>query len=198
MDIKATFRRININETYQENFIKPHDCIFRNFGNLNLPEVKLISDKQLYYCVNYSIPSLEKDFISYAIDHEFSQAVQDRLKILTEKERALLARDMIYAKERRNQTPFFCFENSTTKYDQSLFFVINPTKYSGNKISHKDKVGDLFQEIYRLVERRISNTIKDAKEKWPELLNELPMHDSQKEKLREYWKSLKPDFRIDA
>ncbi|MBC7540205.1 MAG: type II toxin-antitoxin system HipA family toxin [Bacteriovorax sp.] len=91
------------------------------------------------------------------------------------------------------------FTRAYTTTDNSIAFNIGGEKETSKlEIAHFKRMAENIELDWKLIERRISNTIKDAKEKWPKLLIELPMHDSQKEKMREYWKSLKPDFRIDS
>ena len=46
------------------------------------------------------------------------------------------------------------------------------------------------------INQRIIETIQSAKDNWRSLLDDLPMHDDHKEKLKQYWKTLAPDFRI--
>lgn len=90
------------------------------------------------------------------------------------------------------------FTRAYTTTDNSIAFNIGGEKETSKlELSHFQRMAESIELDWKLVERRISKAIKDAREKWPHLLNELPMHDSQKVKLREYWKSLKLDFRID-
>lgn len=91
------------------------------------------------------------------------------------------------------------FTRAYTTTDNSIAFNIGGEKETSKiETAHFKRMAENIELDWKLVERRIYNTIKDAKEKWPMLLNELPMHDAHKEKLREYWKSLKPDFRIES
>ncbi len=91
------------------------------------------------------------------------------------------------------------FTRAYTTTDNSIAFNISGEKETSKlEIAHFKKMANSIELDWKLVERRIHTTIKEAREKWPELLNELPMHDFQKAKLREYWRSLRPDFRIDS
>jgi len=49
---------------------------------------------------------------------------------------------------------------------------------------------------WRVIKKRVIETIQNAKENWRGILDDLPMHDSHKQKMKEYWKMLTPDFRI--
>ena len=46
------------------------------------------------------------------------------------------------------------------------------------------------------VEEQLLGTLQMAREKWPQALIELPMHETHKAKLRQHWATLHPDFSI--
>ena len=51
---------------------------------------------------------------------------------------------------------------------------------------------------WRAIKPHLTNTMEKAREVWPALLNNLPMNDNHKEKLKNHWKNLQYDFRIDS
>lgn len=49
---------------------------------------------------------------------------------------------------------------------------------------------------WRAIKPHLTDTMEKARDVWPARLNELPMDDDHKERLRTHWKNLQPDFRI--
>ena len=49
---------------------------------------------------------------------------------------------------------------------------------------------------WNIIKKRVIETIQRARDKWPKILEDLPMHNSHKQKLKQYWKTLTPDFKI--
>jgi serine/threonine-protein kinase HipA len=49
---------------------------------------------------------------------------------------------------------------------------------------------------WRAIKPHLANTMEKAREVWPAMLNDMPMNDNHKEKLKTHWKNLQPDFRI--
>ena len=47
-----------------------------------------------------------------------------------------------------------------------------------------------------IIRARLHETIEKARDTWPSLLNDLAMPESHKKKLKKYWKSSTPDFKI--
>lgn len=89
------------------------------------------------------------------------------------------------------------FTRAYTKNDNSIAFNIAGEKETSRlELKHFQRMAEKIDLDWRLVEQRVLSTIKTARERWPLLLNELPMHEEHKERLRVYWKSLTADFRI--
>jgi serine/threonine-protein kinase HipA len=51
---------------------------------------------------------------------------------------------------------------------------------------------------WRAIQPHLNDTMEKARSLWPEALKNLPMHDAQKEKLRQHWSKLRDDFKIDS
>jgi serine/threonine-protein kinase HipA len=51
---------------------------------------------------------------------------------------------------------------------------------------------------WRAIKPHLLDTLQRARDLWPKALNELPMHDSHKQALREHWGRLSTDFRIES
>ena len=49
---------------------------------------------------------------------------------------------------------------------------------------------------WRIIEKQLHDIMDNARSLWPALLLDLPMISAHKEKLREHWKKLHPDFQI--
>jgi serine/threonine-protein kinase HipA len=51
---------------------------------------------------------------------------------------------------------------------------------------------------WRAIKPHLLDTLERARDLWPEALRELPMHDNHKQGLREHWRRLSTDFRIES
>ena len=50
---------------------------------------------------------------------------------------------------------------------------------------------------WKAIKPQLTDTLDKARTLWPEALNDLPMDDAQKRQLKQHWRSLQSDFRID-
>jgi len=51
---------------------------------------------------------------------------------------------------------------------------------------------------WRAIKPHINDTMEKARSLWPEALKKLPMDEAHKKKLREHWKKLQDDFRVES
>ena len=80
-------------------------------------------------------------------------------------------------------------------------------KYALNMGKNKDWYKVLFTHFrawadkadipWKAIKPQLDNTLDKARTLWPEALKDLPMDDAQKRQLKEHWRSLQSDFRID-
>lgn len=49
---------------------------------------------------------------------------------------------------------------------------------------------------WRVIKPHINDTLDKARTLWPQALKDLPMNDTHKDKLKEHWKKLQSDLRI--
>ena len=80
-------------------------------------------------------------------------------------------------------------------------------KYALNMGKNKDWYNVLFTHFrvwadkadipWKAIKPQLTDTLDKARTLWPGALNELPMDDAHKDQLREHWRSLQSDFRID-
>jgi serine/threonine-protein kinase HipA len=80
-------------------------------------------------------------------------------------------------------------------------------KYALNMGNNKDWYNVLFTHFrawadkadipWKAIKPQLTDTLDKARTLWPGALNELPMDDAHKDQLREHWRSLQADFRID-
>ncbi len=80
-------------------------------------------------------------------------------------------------------------------------------KYALNMGKNKDWYKVLFTHFrawadkadipWKAIKPQLTDTLDKARTLWPGALNELPMDDAHKDQLREHWRSLQSDFRID-
>jgi serine/threonine-protein kinase HipA len=80
-------------------------------------------------------------------------------------------------------------------------------QYALNMGKNKDWYNVLFTHFrawadkadipWKAIKPQLTDTLDKARTLWPGALNELPMDDAHKDQLREHWRSLQADFRID-
>jgi len=63
-------------------------------------------------------------------------------------------------------------------------------------LDHFKKLAKRADFDWNIIKKRVLETIQRARDNWPTVLYDLPMHDLHKQKLKQYWKTLTPDFRI--
>ncbi|MEA1967381.1 MAG: HipA domain-containing protein, partial [Thermodesulfobacteriota bacterium] len=90
------------------------------------------------------------------------------------------------------------FTRAYTVHDDSIALNLGKEKKTAKlTLDHFKTLARKADIDWQIIKRRIYVTIDRARTTWPALLKELPMADSQKKLLRQYWKSLTNDFRID-
>lgn len=89
------------------------------------------------------------------------------------------------------------FTRAFTKTDTSIAFNVGGEKDTSKlALRHFERMTEQIDLDWKLVRDNVLETIETARERWPVMLNELPMAEDQKKKLIAYWKTLGKDFRI--
>lgn len=90
------------------------------------------------------------------------------------------------------------FTQAYTESDDSIALNLGKEKkITSLSLDHFKTLASRSGVDWQVVKGRINETIEKARSNWPNLLRELPMADSHKEKLKQYWKTLTTDFKID-
>ncbi len=91
------------------------------------------------------------------------------------------------------------FTRAYIKSDDSIAMKLGKEKKTTKlSIDHFKALSRRADIDWQVIKGRVHETIECAKSRWPLLLNELPMADYHKKQLKQYWKTLTPDFKIEA
>ncbi|MCP5774602.1 HipA domain-containing protein, partial [Klebsiella pneumoniae] len=83
--------------------------------------------------------------------------------------------------------------------ENELHFALNLAKNKDwylAEMKHFEQWAEKVGVPWRVIEKQLHAIMDKARSVWPALLLDLPMISVHKEKLREHWKKLHPDFQI--
>lgn len=107
---------------------------------------------------------------------------------------------MIYQDKRTPRlSPAYDILMTSVYIENELHFALNLAKNKDwylAEMKHFEQWAEKVGVPWRVIEKQLHAIMDKARSVWPALLLDLPMISVHKEKLREHWKKLHPDFQI--